>query len=98
MRLPLNGVYGSVVVPMRETHATVLGLTFDDTLIVDNDNTTLWDNCEDLTVTFPGEGELRMVVFPCTFALGYGTTVPSSFALLVESINSPDPSVSITAG
>ena len=39
-----------------------------------------------------------MVVFPCTFALGYGATVPSSFALLVESIDSPDPSVFITAG
>ena len=98
MRLPLSGVCGSVVVPMRETHATALGLTFDETLIVDNENTTLWDNCEDLTVTFPGEGELRMVVFPCTIALGYGATVPGSFALLVESIDSTNPNISITAG
>ena len=98
MRLPLAAVCGSVVVTMRETHAIALGLTCDDTLIVDNNNTTLWDNCDDLKVAFPGEGELRMVIFPCTFALGYGTMVPSSFALLVELIDSPDPSVSITAG
>ena len=41
MRLQLAAVCGSVVVPMRKTHAIALSLPFDDTLIVDNDNTDL---------------------------------------------------------
>ena len=98
MQLPLAAVCGSVVVPMREHHAIALTLPFDNTLIVDNDNTDFWDNCGDLKTVFPGEGSLRMVVFPCTFALGYGATVPSLFATLVDLIDSTDPNVSIAAG
>ena len=98
MRLRLAAVCGSAVVSMRKPHAIPLSLPFDNTLIVDNDNTEFWDNCDDLKTVFPGEGNLRMVVFPCTFALGYGATEPSSFATLVDSIDSTDQNVSITAG
>ena len=98
MRLGLAAVCGSVVDPMREPHDIILNLPFDNTLIVDTDNTEFWDNCDDLKTVFPGEGPLHMVVFPCTFALGYGATVPSLFATLVDSIDSTDPNVSIAAG
>ena len=98
MQLGLAAVYGSVVVPMRKPHAIALNLPFNNTLIVDNKNTDFWADCGDLATVFPGEGSLRMVILHCIFTLGYGSTVPSTFATLVTAIDSTNPNVSITAG
>ena len=83
---------------MRKPHTIALNLPYDNTLIVDNANTDFWDSCGNLAVFFPGEDPLRMVVFPCTFALGYGSTVPGTFDTLVTGFDSRNPNVSITAG
>ena len=63
---------------MREPHAQALGLDYDDKKIITATTGTLWPEF-DLEKDFPGEGELRMTVFPHGFPFGQGAEVPRSF-------------------
>ena len=98
VKIGIADVYGSVLVPIREPHVIALKLPYDTTLTVDKESTNFWDNRGELKVAFPGNGALRMAAFPCTFTLGYGSVVPSTFDSLVATFESRDPADSITAG
>ena len=98
VKIRIAVVYGSVLVPMRKPHAIALKLPYDTKLIVDKENTNFWVDCGELNAAFPGNGALCMAAFPYTFALGYGSVVPSTFNGLVATFESRDPADSITAG
>ena len=68
-------ICGSVLVPMREALADNLGLKWGSTLISNIENCTLWTG-SNINTAFPGDGELRMVVFPCASIFGYGSVFP----------------------
>ena len=76
-----------MVGPMRKPFIKLLKLTCNTTLIVDKTNTTFWDNCGELDTVFPGDGDLRMAIFPCAFALGYCSVALNSLELLVAAFN-----------
>ena len=93
----LDDLFGSIVVPMRESNAKRLGLLYNSTKIISDTNCKLWDNFN-MEKDFPGEGELCMATLPCVFPYGQGAEVPQSFEDLLKSIDSSDGSPQILNG
>ena len=60
--------------------------------IITGANCTLWSDF-DPENDFPGEGELRMTVFPRGFPFGQGAKVPQSFEEQLDLIESEKPMI-----
>ena len=95
VRLNAFEICSSVLVPIRDGLANILGLKWDIALILDLQNCTLWPGT-DLDTAFPDNGVLWMVVFPCAFPFDYGSRfLEVSLDNLFPALASTTPATSI---
>ena len=83
---------------MQESLANDLGLKWDFSLILNAENYTLWSG-GDIGTNFPGDSDLRMIVFLCTFPVGYSSVfLEITLDNLLAALASTAPTTSISYG